>query len=303
MAFRERHGPLRRRLGRAARPRPGPAPALRLLGAGRARRRHGRNGPEVARRPPAPGRLSSGPSPAKPAPITPSSTASRTSSTRSSPRDRRGSHRHARRPARAEPAVQAACEIADEGTLRCVHRDGSEPFVLHQFVRKPWLEPMYHGIYSRLLLRLLLADDVAIAVGADAVPLRMRPGARARPSAPPSTSSTSAAGTRRTPAAPAPGGVRLPLEAPTKARAVDAPGRLLLRRRASATSRARSRWSTRCACSATPSRSSCSTAASATRSASSSPARRRSSRRRPSDAAMAARRRSLRSPPGARRWS
>ncbi len=70
--------------------------------------------------------------------------------------------------------------IADEATLRCVHEDGSEPFVLHQFVRKPWLERMYHGIYSRLMARLLLADDVAIVVGADAVPRRMRPGARAR---------------------------------------------------------------------------------------------------------------------------
>ena len=70
--------------------------------------------------------------------------------------------------------------ITDERSLRCVHDDGSEPFVLHQFVRKPWLEPMYHGIYSRLMARLLLADDVAIVVGADAVPRRMRPGARAR---------------------------------------------------------------------------------------------------------------------------
>jgi hypothetical protein len=70
--------------------------------------------------------------------------------------------------------------LVDERTLRCAYPDGTEPYVLHQFVRKPWLEPMYHGIYSRMLARLLLADDVAIRVPEDAVPVRMRRGARAR---------------------------------------------------------------------------------------------------------------------------
>jgi hypothetical protein len=70
--------------------------------------------------------------------------------------------------------------LVDEARLHCAYADGVEPHVLHQFVRKPWLERMYHGIYSRLLARLLLGDDVAIRVPESAVPLRMRSGVRAR---------------------------------------------------------------------------------------------------------------------------
>jgi hypothetical protein len=66
--------------------------------------------------------------------------------------------------------------IVDEGTLQCAHRDGIEPYVLHQFVRKPWLERMYHGIYPRLLARLLLSDDVEVRVPESEVPRRMRRG-------------------------------------------------------------------------------------------------------------------------------
>jgi hypothetical protein len=66
--------------------------------------------------------------------------------------------------------------VRDEAALRCAYRDGTEPYVLHQFVRKPWLEPMYHSVYSRLFARLLLGDDVAISVPEDEVPLRMRDG-------------------------------------------------------------------------------------------------------------------------------
>jgi hypothetical protein len=69
--------------------------------------------------------------------------------------------------------------MVDEYDLRCAYSDGTEPFVLHQYVRKPWLERMYHGIYSRLLARLLLAPDVAVRVPESAVPLRMRRGVRA----------------------------------------------------------------------------------------------------------------------------
>jgi hypothetical protein len=70
--------------------------------------------------------------------------------------------------------------VVDEETLRCSYPDGTEPYVLHQYLRKPWLEPMYHGIYSRLLSRLLLGPDVAISLPQSAVPLRMRNGALAR---------------------------------------------------------------------------------------------------------------------------
>ena len=69
--------------------------------------------------------------------------------------------------------------IVDLAGLRVVDRDGAAPYVLHQYVRKPWLEPMYHGVYSRLLSRLLLGEDVAIRVPSDQVPARMRAGLRA----------------------------------------------------------------------------------------------------------------------------
>ncbi len=59
----------------------------------------------------------------------------------------------------------AALRIVDEATLRCAYRDGIEPFVLHQYLSKPWLEPMYHGLYSRLLEPAAgWADDVAVRV-------------------------------------------------------------------------------------------------------------------------------------------
>jgi hypothetical protein len=67
----------------------------------------------------------------------------------------------------------------DERTLRCRYRDGTEPYVIHQFVRKPWLERMHHGVYSRLLARLLTGDDVAVRVPPEEVPRRLRPGALA----------------------------------------------------------------------------------------------------------------------------
>ena len=70
--------------------------------------------------------------------------------------------------------------VADEATLRCAYRDGTEPYVVHQYVRKPWLEATYDGAYSRLLRRLLTAGDVAVRVPGEAIPSRLRAGARGR---------------------------------------------------------------------------------------------------------------------------
>ena len=67
----------------------------------------------------------------------------------------------------------------EEASLDCRYPDGARPYVLHQFVRKPWLEPVYHGIYSRLLARLLMGEDVAVRVVPEAVPRRMRTGVSA----------------------------------------------------------------------------------------------------------------------------
>lgn len=70
--------------------------------------------------------------------------------------------------------------VVDRGTLRCAYRDGSEPYVLHQHVLKPWLHEQYHGAYSRLLSRLLVGPDIPVKVPEPEIPLRMRNGRRAR---------------------------------------------------------------------------------------------------------------------------
>ena len=67
-------------------------------------------------------------------------------------------------------------EITDARTLRCRNPDGTEPYLVHQFVRKPWVEPMYHGVYSKLLRRLWLGDDVAIRLDERELPRRLRRG-------------------------------------------------------------------------------------------------------------------------------
>jgi len=71
-------------------------------------------------------------------------------------------------------------EITDARSLRCRSADGTEPYVIHQFVRKPWVEPMYHGVYSKLLRRLWLGDDVPIRLDESELPRRLRRGALAR---------------------------------------------------------------------------------------------------------------------------
>ena len=70
--------------------------------------------------------------------------------------------------------------LVDEANLCCAYGDGQRTYVLHHLARKPWLEPMGHGIYSRLLVRLLLADDAAVRVPESQLPLRMRGGPAAR---------------------------------------------------------------------------------------------------------------------------
>ena len=74
----------------------------------------------------------------------------------------------------------AGVRLDDLESVRCRYDDGAVPYVLHHFHRKPWLDPIYHGLYSRLLARLLLGPGLAIRVGEEEVPLRLRSGARAR---------------------------------------------------------------------------------------------------------------------------
>lgn len=69
--------------------------------------------------------------------------------------------------------------LLDERTLRCAYADGSEPLVLHHTLRKPWLARTRRNVYSQLLPRLLLSDDVALRLPHRDVPLRLREGALA----------------------------------------------------------------------------------------------------------------------------
>jgi hypothetical protein len=69
--------------------------------------------------------------------------------------------------------------VLDERSLRCAYADGSEPYVVHHWLAKPWLERTYHGAYSRLLKRLLVDSDLAVRVPDRMIPLRFRRGLRA----------------------------------------------------------------------------------------------------------------------------
>jgi hypothetical protein len=67
--------------------------------------------------------------------------------------------------------------LMNEETLRCAYEDGTEPYVLHHLdPRKPWRGSMYRDIYSRLLGRLLLSEDVALRVPDEELPRWMRDG-------------------------------------------------------------------------------------------------------------------------------
>jgi len=70
----------------------------------------------------------------------------------------------------------AGLRILDAEALRCSYQDGVEPYVLHHFLTKPWLEPTIGGVYTQLLLRLLLGPDVAIQVPQRELPLHLQPG-------------------------------------------------------------------------------------------------------------------------------
>ena len=70
-------------------------------------------------------------------------------------------------------------EVLDESSLRCAYADGTEPYVVHHHMFKPWLAASHEGVYSRLLRRLLIGDDVAVRVPREQVPSRFRAGPRA----------------------------------------------------------------------------------------------------------------------------
>ncbi|HEX6116100.1 MAG TPA: hypothetical protein VFY99_03300 [Solirubrobacterales bacterium] len=83
-------------------------------------------------------------------------------------------------PARLAPIPPfGGLRLVDAGRLRCAYEDGTEPYLLHHASRKPWLVAMRSNVYSRLLTRLLLADDVALRLPSAELPVRLRTGALA----------------------------------------------------------------------------------------------------------------------------
>ena len=67
-------------------------------------------------------------------------------------------------------------KVIDPASLRVARGDGTEPYALHNFYRKPWLARTRSNPYSRLLTRLLLGSDVPLRLDPRLLPLRLRTG-------------------------------------------------------------------------------------------------------------------------------
>jgi hypothetical protein len=72
----------------------------------------------------------------------------------------------------------AGLRVLDESTLRCAYADGLEPYAVHHVTAKPWLEETAYGVYTQLLLRLLLERDVPVGVRRRELPPHLRLGLR-----------------------------------------------------------------------------------------------------------------------------
>jgi hypothetical protein len=70
--------------------------------------------------------------------------------------------------------------VLDWATLRCADLDGTEPYALHNFYRKPWLVRTRSNPYSRLLTRVVLEADVTLRLDPSELPLRLRAGLQAQ---------------------------------------------------------------------------------------------------------------------------
>jgi hypothetical protein len=66
--------------------------------------------------------------------------------------------------------------LTDRQRLTCRYEDGTEPFLLHHVLAKPWLKATRDTIYATLMTRLLLAPDVALRLDPETLPLRLREG-------------------------------------------------------------------------------------------------------------------------------
>ncbi len=68
--------------------------------------------------------------------------------------------------------------LIDSNRLVCRYPDGTEPYLLHHFMNKPWLGPTRSSPYSMLLPRLLLGADVRIRLQPEQIPPQLRVGRR-----------------------------------------------------------------------------------------------------------------------------
>jgi hypothetical protein len=73
----------------------------------------------------------------------------------------------------------AGLRLIDAWSLCCRYDDGVMPYLLHHTMNKPWLRATRATVYSRLLTRLLLGDDVTIRLSPGELPARLREGIRA----------------------------------------------------------------------------------------------------------------------------
>lgn len=73
------------------------------------------------------------------------------------------------------PPFRGVSLVAEEH-LVCRYDDGTEPFLLHHVLAKPWLKDTRTTVYSTLLSRLLLAPDVALRLDPSTLPPRLRQG-------------------------------------------------------------------------------------------------------------------------------
>jgi hypothetical protein len=81
----------------------------------------------------------------------------------------------------AAPTPFGGLEVSDEIRLRCAYPDGEEPFLIHHLLQsKPWLDPMFHGVFSQLLMRALVGPGLELRVPDQQIPLRLRNGALGR---------------------------------------------------------------------------------------------------------------------------
>jgi hypothetical protein len=67
-------------------------------------------------------------------------------------------------------------DLVDATRLTCRYADGTEPFLLHHILAKPWLKATRTSVYSLLLPRLLMAPDVVLQLEPRQLPLRLREG-------------------------------------------------------------------------------------------------------------------------------